>query len=250
MSDIHNVQQYFEQQTETLQKIYNGGLEKHIHSQSHWKEAFGLAHRRILCIDEGVAQEGLHIAGSGILLGEVRTFEIAKNAGVDEITAHDLCGAAALYTANNKQPADKAPENAGNFSQSLAKRLGLPYSIISQDEMVRPARFHIARYAMYDTVEINSVEKLGLPPGFIISRGILSKKEALDDTAIAISIAVGGHGFGDLITANNPFVLIAVGNSTTNFSTSMLQEELQTLKKDFRDRIKIIGFQAPEIPHK
>ncbi len=246
MSDIQKVQQYFEQQSDTLQKIYNGELEKHIQSQPHWKEAFGVVHRRIVCIDEGVAEEGLHIAGSGILLGEDRTFEIAKNAGVDEVTAHELCGAAALYTANNKQPADKAPENAANFSKSLAERLGVPYSVINKDQMVRPPEFHIARYALYDAAEVNSVEKLGLPPGFIISRGILNTKEALADTAIAISIAIGAHGFGNLITTENPFVLIAVGKAGDDqFSTKSLMAELKQLEKDFNHRIMIQGFTAP-----
>lgn len=229
-----------------MNSVYKKGFKEFIGNPA--KNAFKLEKRPLVCIDEGIPEAGIHTTASGLLLGIDKALEFAKKAGVDEVTYHESCGGAAKFAAEHGRPASEALSIAEQFSTELAEKLNVPVRKITADAMIRPAEFHIARIAIYDAAELKSTESIGLPPGFIISRKFLNTEDSLKDAVIAAGIALGGHGFGDLITAENPFMLIAIGTQDdAALSSENLKQELQQLKKEFGARIRIDGFDAPNV---
>ena len=233
----------FEEQNETLQKIKKEGFVKYTGSLEKLSDSFVLKDGAIRCIDEGTPG-GMHSAGSGILRNQSEVVDAFKNAGVTEITSHDGCGAAKLYAKANGLDESMADEYGKKWSEEIANQLGVPHQHISASEMKRPSEFHIARTVYYDgTGKFDFGEGKELPPGFIISRKIQTKDDSLKETEVALSIAFGHHGFSDLITDENPFILVAIGETAED--TERLKKELAEVTHEYDKKVIIDGFTAP-----
>ena len=78
----------------------------------------------------------------------------------------------------------------------------------------------------------------------MLTRGLYPKSDyAVSEAQLAFDIASGHHGFGELITAEEPFEIIVVGNADNPaMSLEALKKELGPLKAD--PRIKISGFEV------
>ena len=86
----------------------------------------------------------------------------------------------------------------------------------------------------------------GLPPGFVFSRRYTSAEQGAKEMAVAASIAQSAHGFGELVTAQEPFYLIPVGASDdTAFSAEALSKELETIAAASDGKVVITGFNRP-----
>jgi hypothetical protein len=207
---------------------------------------FFRANGKLGCMDEGCIDCGFRMAGSGILIAPEDLPEFERRCaamGVAEVTHHENCGAAGVYakkTASAETPAALAEK----FSASEAKDLGLPVGYIGAEEMARPAEFHATRFAYYDGTKkgLNLKAAAGaLPNGFVLTRGLYPKAEyAVAEAQLAFDIASGHHGFGELITEDEPFAIIVVADSDDNaLSFETLTAELAPLAQN--PKIKIIG---------
>lgn len=245
-------EKYWVEQNNLFEKIYKQGIQEYIKENPGTKKAFQLKDLCIHCIDERVPG-GVHLAGSGTLLEEKDVLEYIKQSGATGITSHAECGAAKLAM-KAKGFIDPTPEEIDQFAKEWAKQIsekaGIPY--IGHIE-VSPHNLHIARVAYYDgTGNFDFSQTDLLPPGFVISRRYLNRGYAKKEAAVAISIAVGDHGFGDKITPESPFIIVPIGDpSNPEFSLEKLQSEIEEIiKSDInKEIIKIDGFTAEPLTH-
>jgi hypothetical protein len=221
-----------------------GGFSNYVQSLKNLEDAFHTGHD-IHCIDEGTPG-GIHSAGSGILMSREEAVKAFKEAGVTGVTSHEGCGAAKLYAIEKELDPEKADEYGEQWAKELAIALNVPYEgHMTSEQMARPESFHIARVAYYDgTGKFDYSATEGLPPGFIISRKFIGETEAEKEIGIAESIAMGDHGFGDLITEENPFLIVVIGDSEA--STAKLKQEIENISHNYGKRIKVDSFVAPE----
>jgi hypothetical protein len=242
-------QRKWEEQTDLKARIDKTGIERYFDSFDDLtkREIFHQTDTRVGCMDEGCADCGRRIAGSGILIKDEDRGAFEDNCrrlGVTEITHHEGCGAAGVYAkqiGSDRDPAALAEE----FSKKTAAEYGTAESYIPAEEMSRPKEFHATRFAYYDgTGRLNLKNADGrLPNGFVLTRGLYPKTGyAVAEAQLAFEIASGHHGFGELITANEPFEIIVVGSAEDpTMSLEALKKELEPLKAD--PRIKISGFE-------
>jgi hypothetical protein len=128
-----------------------------------------------------------------------------KDYWVEEVTSHDDCGAAKIYTQVKDLDLDKSDEYAKEFSKELAKKAGLPYRHIKVDNP------HAARCIYVDfTNRFNPMWIHGLPKGFEVTARWLSLKHIIDEIEVAYTIATWDHGFGDRIDQNNQFFIFVI----------------------------------------
>ncbi|MDD5110480.1 MAG: hypothetical protein PHI63_04690 [Patescibacteria group bacterium] len=210
-------------------------------------KAFQPADRWLRCIDEGTPG-GVHMAGSGILLGVGAAAEAARAAGATTITSHEECGAAKLYATEKGLDPEKSDTYGQEFARDLAKELGVNYCHLPLSEMARPAGLHVARVAYYDGTGSFDPSRLPdtLPAGFVISRRYLKPDYARRECEIAITIALGHHGFGELFTKDSPFILVVVGDAKDSaFSLQSLRTEIEPLVHPYHGRVVIDGFLTP-----
>ena len=239
-SNLEKVKNLFEVQQGIMQEIYRNGFQAYVDKLVNIEESFPDHDYEICCIDEGTP-EGFHSAGSGILRDKEEVIEAFRKAGVQKITSHDGCGAAALYAKANNLDLTKSDEYAKEWSKTIAKELGVPYDHISSAEMNRPSDMHIARVAYYDnTGKFNYSKIQGLPIGFIISRKIQSSDDSIAEAKISFDIACSDHSFGSLIDGNNQFLIVPIGDSPE--VVEELKAELLPLIEELGERAKVDGF--------
>lgn len=212
-------------------------------------------HSTCACIDEGTPFGTIRLAGSGILQpgGAEAVAKILLEAGAEEVTSHDGCGAAALWTKNNGGDEKAADEYGKKFAREVVGKMSeisgkeIKYRHISKEEMKRPEHLHVAKCAYYDgTGLFNPDNVAGLPEGFVVSRRFLDKEQALFNADLAVQIALGHHGFGDKFTKDESFVIFAVGNpKDKEFSAEKLLAELEPLVAKYGGRVKLESFSAP-----
>ncbi len=216
------------------------------------KHSFAKNQNCVCCIDEGTAHKDINgemkfaLAGSGMLFPAVSEQErleaVAKiliERGVTDITSHGGCGAAGLAYHRDFPDADthdNLKEKIENYSKSWAdklankiKELGHPAerTHILAEDMERPVEFHNARVVYYDGVGgFNPNKEIGLPMGFVIERTYLPVSYAVEESKVAISIAFGAHGFGELFSSDLPFVIIVLAKN---------EEDLTGLKNEILD---------------
>jgi hypothetical protein len=241
-------------QTELKEKIdAAGGVAAYIGSLDA-RTRTGLFRREndaVGCMDEGCIGCGLRIAGSGILIEEADLpsfLENCRKLGADSFTHHDNCGAAGVYAKKIKS-AEEPEKLAEKFSDSAAAGLGVPHGHIPAAEMSRPKEFHATRFAYYDgTGRLNLKNAEGiLPNGFVLTRALYPKEQyAAAEAELSFQIASGQHGFGELITADEPFEMIVIGDADNSaMSLEKLTAELASLRGN--PRIRITGFAAPPV---
>ena len=221
------------------------------HESDLWK-AFGGEGGVLMCIDEGLAPlpgtHAVHLAGSGILYDHAQTSDTAvrmqklvvelKGKGITGVCSHTDCGACALYC--KEQENGDPEETAKQWAEQLADALGVPYR-----GHVLPSRrpsFHAALAAYYDaTGRFADPVDAGLPPGFIISRRIISNTEqAQYELELSVNIAMGDHGFGKRFTKEYPFHLVAVVDPhEKEFTEQKILAEMQTITEKY-DNVRVV----------
>jgi len=241
------VREAFVKQDGLMSLIYEKGFSEYAKGLRDLGQAFTPVQTMVHCIDEGTPA-GMHLAGSGILLGVDKAAEALKKAGVTEITSHDECGAAGIYARANGLDVSKSDEYGKEFARKLAEKTGLPYKKhIPIGEMARPSGFHIARVAYYDGTGKFACDWVeDLPGGFQVSRRFIDAAYALEEMKVCVGIATGDHGFGAMITPEAPFVLVVVGDSAGGeFGLEALKKELEPLVETNGGKVKVDGFVAP-----
>lgn len=213
------------------------------------KHSFSEKQKCVCCMDEGTVhkdingEDKLAFAGSGILYpasneGE-RLEKVAKiliEREVTDITSHSGCGAAGLAYRRDFPDADthenlaeKIEAYTKAWSDKLAdkiRELGHPAerTHVLAEDMERPPEFHNARVVYFDGIGgFNPNKEIGLPMGFVIERAYLPADYAAEELKIAVTLAFGGHGYGELFTPELPFEIIALAKN---------EEELIGLKNE------------------
>lgn len=200
----HNKAEDFKQGEAKITEILDKGINNIIQNKS---ALFDLKELTLKCMDERTPG-GIHLAGAGILLGLYNAVDFVKKAKINKVTWHKECGAVALalQKRGERPTPDEIDEKAKEFSENLAKEAGVD---VEEEIMQGEISFHAARAIYFDnTGEFNVTEEL--PAGFVISRKYLNKEYAQEELKIAISIALGDHGFGELFTVEQPLLIIAV----------------------------------------
>jgi hypothetical protein len=222
--------------------IEASGAGAYVKSLSNLSDAFRPGDRALRCID-GRTPGGVHLAGSGILLGLAKAKVFAETAGAAKITYHDDCGAARLWAQGNGRAAEEATICAREFAEQLAAALGLP---CEQTPLVGVPGFHDEAVIYYDgTGKADPSRVSGLPKGFVISRPYFGEDfpAALDQVKLVTGIALGEHGFGDLFTPEHPLRLIAIGDpQNPRLSLEQLLQELALAELPSPNRLALDGF--------
>jgi len=242
-----NIQQkkvlIWNEQSKLFRKIKEVGFADYANSLKKLSVFFDVEDGWVRCVDEGTPG-GLHSAGSGILRDKQEMLKIFRDAQVVGITSHDGCGAAKMFAHAHCGDESCGDEQGKKWAKELALELGVPYRHISFAKMQRPKEFHIARVVYYDgTGKFDYGDGKKLPPGFIISRKIQNEKDSLAEIVLGLNIAFGVNGFGKLITENNPFFLVAIGQTINE--VAKLKKELRSLKHTYGKKVIIDGFTAP-----
>ncbi len=245
--DHEEATKFFNEQQALMKEIYEKGFQSYVESLVNLHNAFAETAKSVSCMDEGTPEGCFCNAGSGILVEDEEEFlKYCRKAGITEVTSHDGCGAAGLYAKAHGLDPSEADKCGIEFSKKIAEKLGVTYRHINSEDMHRPENQHIARAVYFDTTSKFNYSKVnGLPVGFKVSPEIESFENCIKDITIAFNIATGDHGFGELITGENPFIVCVIANNKNEFEN--LQSELSKLTKTFGKKVKIDGFIAPEI---
>ncbi len=206
-------------------------------SASDAERLFGLDHecneKCSCCVDEGIPLQNneqgcARIAGSGILLGKERAQKLWQAVGLTEITAHEGCGAAALYCQAHAPNQANPSQYVADILRSWAEEVGLKFKYIST--LDRPA-YHSARAIVVDTTDsIRPNDVLAHPKAFVVTADG-SSQEIIDDVLLSAGIAFGDHAFGDRFTAEHPLLISLVGNGQNQ---AYLQQIAHNLQQDER----------------
>jgi hypothetical protein len=230
-----------------------GGIDKYFFSldEDVRRELFHRTDLRIGCMDEGCVDCGYRLAGSGVLIADPDKEAFLDNCrlfGVNGVTYHEGCGADPAF-ASRLNGGGKPDELLKDSSEQLARALKVDASFISAEKMSRPKDFHSVRFAYYDgTGRLNLKNAAGiLPNGFVLTRALYPKaKYAVAEVALAYEMASGPRGFGELITPDEPFEIIVIGDKDNPETTQKkLEHELSPLKAN--PKININGFEVSKI---
>ncbi len=250
-SIIISPEQSWNESQPIFSKIYTAGVKNYMENLPTIGDAFYLSDHSVRCIDEGTPG-GIHMAGSGILLSTpekdaelARIKEELMNAGVDGVYSHEGCGAAALYAETVAHDPKNAHKYAVEWAEKLAKELGVEYKGHITD-LARPKEFHNARIAYYDgTGQFDPFKIKEIPDGFIISRYFLDPTYSKEELAIALSIAMGHHGFGSKFNKDNPFIIAPIEllvNDRPSLALEELEAEAHEVAAKFGDKVIVEGF--------
>lgn len=219
----------FDSQSAVLENIRTIGFAKYAASMKNLEKAFDpLEHEYsaesgpCACCIDGRTKLGFRAAGSGMLLPEDELAEFLKIHEIKSISAHAECGAAKLYCQREGLPIENADAVAQEWAKNMAEKYGLEYVYIPLERMSPSLEFHPERVCYCDaTGRFSNYGRDDLPEGFGID--CMAKKEERwkEEIEIALEIAFGHHGLGELFTSENPFVLTAVADNA---------EELEEIK--------------------
>lgn len=227
-----------------LGAIGRQGMQEYVVSLPSSERAFRLSDRVIRCID-GRLQGGLRLAGSGIGIGLGKARKFAEAGGATGVTYHKDCGAAALWAREQGLPVEDATQYAREFAEKLAGELGVP---CSEAWLEGEEGFHDELVVYYDgTGRFDPSRVRFLPRGLVINRKLLDfdVPYALQEVEIAVGIALGEHGFGELFTPEAPLRLIPIGADLEHMQH--LAAELQPWETAHRGRVVVDGLVAPEV---
>lgn len=238
----------FEDQQEIMRTISEVGFASYAESLKNLSNAFDLEkhkpaenlHRCICCMDERIP-DGIHSAGSGILLSDRDFDAYFEKSGADSISSHTGCGAAKIYAEKMGLDISDSDRIGREWAEIKAKEKGVPHIHL---EVEKP--FHYARVCYYDgTGRFNYKGVDGLPAGFVVGRKYMSVSASLAEAGVAKNIIFGHHGFGkDLLNEGSPFLFVAVAD--TEEEMERLKAELSEFAKPFSKEIVVDGFVAPK----
>ncbi|MCX6809903.1 MAG: hypothetical protein NTZ65_04120 [Candidatus Berkelbacteria bacterium] len=176
------------------------------------------------CIDDGIEEAQSRAAGSYILLGEDEAMKLVWQNGFEYIGFHDDCGAVKKYL-EDKGVFEPSSEQVNQESKRWAKRLAQLTKCKAKKMELTRGHHHEARIAYYDgTGKMTST--MGLPKGFIISRGVLRRDYACSEMVTATDIAFN-HGFNELYSPERSFIWAALGKDQNH--AAELEGELKPI---------------------
>jgi len=250
--DKTRVQEYFSRQDGIFRAIYDKGAEEYLMSHPSMRSVFYGCNGIVSCIDEGTPHGDIRFAGSGILNEKIREIldRERERGNLTRITSHDECGAARLFVQSKGLDISTADGLGRKFAKYLAEELGVKHVHIGIEDMERPSGLHIARFVYFDGTGRFNPSKLNggfIPAGFVVSRGYLDAETAVNEAKLAVGIATGVHGFGELITPDKPLIIVPVGHpKESRLSVASLRRELAPIANEYGDRVHIDeGFNAP-----
>ncbi len=222
--------------------VARAGIESYVRSLSNLADAFGPGDRALRCID-GRTPGGVHLAGSGLLLGLEKAKAFAEAAQASCITYHEDCGAARAWAAANRRGEGEATACAREFAEQLAEALGVP---CAETPLIGTPGFHDETVIYYDgTGRADPSRVSGLPRGFVISRPYFGDDfpAALAEARLAVELAFSDIGFGDLLTPEHPLRLVAIGCPPgSGLPVEQLVQELGLLELPTPERVVTEGF--------
>lgn len=243
------LKKYWDEQEVIFEKIkHSGGFEQYMKSLANIDRAFEGKDLEVCCMDEGTPFGCMRFAGSLILNIEnaEKIVPLLQSAGVRGVYSHAGCGAAALYATQNNLDPSRVDEYAVDWAKKFADKLSVPYKGHLGSEnmpaLKRPMEFHIARVIYYDgTGRFNPGHAADLLPGFVVSRRYhVHASDALNEVKIAISIAMGNHGFGDLIDEHSPIHIVVIGDeSNQEFSVDVLKKEVESIAGEYGGKVVV-----------
>lgn len=192
----------------------------------------------LCCIDGGI-KEGLHLAGSGVLMDRQALQRLVEEMGVTEFTTHDNCGAYALAFPDDP----KKNENVVFWGRDMAARFGIEHRHIAADEMDRPEHLHNETVVYYDGSRMfNRIE--GMPVGFTVTR--FDRATAQAALKLSIQIAFGKSGFGGRFGFVTPLQIVAIAHpKDPDASLKVLEAEIKEITKQFPvGKTSITGFKT------
>jgi hypothetical protein len=201
-------------------------------------EGFAEVESLIGCVDEGIpARLSCYTAGSFITLPDDEAIAKIKENGAEAFTSHAGCGACAL--AAGKHDADPNAYQTQwdtKMEEATGKKRASFY-----EHLDRPEHMHDAGVVyLVGTERFSHVDSVW-PKGFTIT---LSQGAPASDLGIVLSIAFGGHGLGDTLTAQNPFRIVVLGGE--KMSAAEIEEQIsQYIPEDKKNRIKVISTTVP-----
>ncbi|OQA51947.1 MAG: hypothetical protein BWY43_00750 [candidate division WS2 bacterium ADurb.Bin280] len=245
---MYDRQQQWEKGSSAIVAIIEKGVRSYFESIEA-ERAFHLDDLVLRCMD-GRTPGGVHLAGSGVLLGleGARSFakEVERYGRLEAITYHKDCGAAIAVA---KEKGGDPFELAKTFSTELAKSLGI--EAVYEVENDGWEGFHHERVIYYDgTGRFDWKRVRGLPIGFVISRAYLGFdiEYAKKELEIAAGIALtphneGGHGFGELFNEKLPLLVIALSQERSELGRleQEAREVIASLGKD-SSRVRVMGY--------
>lgn len=243
MSNKRDRQEAWEAQDQIIVPIVKSGIQKYVETLPDLYKAFALQDRTVRCTDERTPG-GIHIAGSGILLGE-RVFDLLQNADVTGITSHHDCNDVRFYAQEKGFNTERADEYGKAWAEELALKLNVPYQgHIKSEQLVGSPNFHHARITYYDgTGRFDPSRISGLPSGFVINRRYVHSDDAKKEMSMAASVVLGEQGSGDLFTKHTPFLVVVIGDeNTADYSLGALKQELQGFEENYNSRVRVDGF--------
>jgi hypothetical protein len=280
MSTNHEeLKKYWDDQCRIVEPILKTGFDSYLKTEASINSAFCKSFIKadsICCIDERIKEEGLHSAGSGIayilgFLGQANQKTIKqvialavekavtdfKNFNPTKIFTHEGCGAENLVHGkllevygDDKMDSFTDPSKLGVYwANEMAKMLNIEYA---GRLPVEPAAFHIARVIYYDATGLFThrlVKERKLPEGFVLSRRYMNKEQCMAETNVAIGIATGDHGFGELINAsgNSQLLLVGIGNSDIEeLSEENIKSELEEIASNYHGKV-IVHTMTPDV---
>lgn len=250
---------------ECLELLLENGSEKYFKQKfPNFNRAFVKEITAVVCIDEGCAhkdyngQGKLTLAGAGILFPaqseEERIKIVAKlflEMGIKDVTSHEGCGAVKLAYQRDFPESKTNKEELENYGKDWVRKIieekkRMEYEAtcnhIVLEEMERPAQFHNARVVYFDTIGgFNPNKEKDLPMGFVISRRHVPGDYALTELKVAVDIAFGGHGFGELFNDKNKFVIIPLAKDAGSLRAAETEIKNALAENENFSNIKIDG---------
>lgn len=235
----HNVKakEMWEKGLPLINELNNKGAQQFFQSLPNYDKLLTLEDKCVRCMDEGTTG-GVHMAGSGILLELDEAATALKLAGVEGIYTHEDCSASRIYSQNEGLDPAYADQYAQEWAKEICEKTGIPYKgHIAVGEMKRPGGLHIAQAIYYDATGKFNNSAPGIPAGFVISRKYLEAEYAKKELGVAISIALGDHGFGDHFTEKTPLFVIIVTEQKEE--ADKLRAEVASIIEDHKGRVKL-----------
>ncbi|MGE5425754.1 MAG: hypothetical protein ACM3PZ_01640 [Bacillota bacterium] len=225
-----------------LQELKKGKtLDEALHAFSGFNEAF----RELDTIDcsDGRVLGGrkIGLAGSGILLSaeEKEAFIQANKGKVKKVTSHEDCGAAKLaYSLLESKPEGMTADEYGRkLAMEFAAALGAEHEFLPMGEMAEE-HHNEAGLTIDGTGKFDSTNLFGFPPHFVCSAAGfgISDEYVVKEADTLIGITFGGHGFGELITKEDPFRLMVIARDKEQ--ADRLLQAVKPIVDKYEGRVK------------
>lgn len=210
------------------------------------EEGFALG---VGCMDEGVVRmssddprpPAIRLAGAGILLGTSveasrdMTAKLIEDNGLALISYHRDCGAGAAMSSVG----ENGDLVVKRFATSVATEAGIEAVCAPLDRLPHDHR----AAAHYYCDAPCAPHAANLPAGFVTSRFAVTPEYGQRELQLAIAIAFGEHGFGELFTPERPYVIAVVANPDQQLR---YKQEVEAVKADLplelRERVCVRMF--------